>query len=321
MQLRAFTYERQRLGRAAPNAARALSDVIAVYSSHPSAPLSLHARAQKIDFHRLDVLRLPAMRQSIHLLPRKTAHLAFHATPAPASDRKKRMKHFKLTDKRYEQLREQILEAATEPLTLPELREAVGAEPEELKGVSAQMTRDAELVRIGARGLRSNELRYQAVELEPADADEALAWLAGEYLRAFGPVRQKDFAWWAGVTATRAKQALAAHDIEELDGGLLIRGKDRKAFDGAKKPSGVDLLPKWDSYTMGYAPDGRDRFAHPDVVKQCYDFRGDGRPVILVDGQAAGTWDKGVELFDKATAKLRKAVDECLNQVNAFLGT
>ena len=197
---------------------------------------------------------------------------------------------------------------------------AVGPQPDELKGVSAQMARDAELVRIGARGLRSNELRYQAVELEPADADEALAWLAGEYLRAFGPVRQKDFAWWAGVTATRAKQALAANDTEELDGGLLLHSGDRKAFDRAKKPSGVDLLPKWDSYTMGYAPDGRDRFADPAVVKQCYDFRGDGRPVILVDGQAAGVWEKGeVELFDKPTAKLRKAIDERLEAVNAFL--
>ena len=71
---------------------------------------------------------------------------------------------------------------------------------------------------------------------------------------------------------------------------------------------------------MGYAPDGRDRFAEPDVVKQCYDFRGDGRPVILVDGQAAGTWEKGeVELFDKATPKVRKAIDERLDAVRAFL--
>jgi hypothetical protein len=324
-QLRAFTYERQRLGRAAPDSAQALHDVIAVYSSHPSAPLSLHARAKQMDaaaFHRLDVLRVPAMRMSIHLLPRATAHLAFHATPAPPSDRKKRMKHFKFTEERYEALRQQILKAATEPLTLPELREAVGAEPEELKGVSAQMTRDAELVRVGAKGLRSNELRYAAARLEPADPDEALAWLAGEYLRAFGPARQKDFAWWAGVPAGRAKAALAAHESEELDGGLLIRTEDRGAFEKAKKPpkGTVDLLPKWDVYTMGYAPDGRDRFAHPDVVARCYDFRGDGRPVILVDGEAAGTWEKlEVYLFDTATAKVRRAIDERLDAVNAFL--
>jgi len=322
-QLRAFSYERQRLGRAAPNAARALQDVIAVYSSHPTAPLSLHARAEKMDakaFHRLKAVRLPAMRMSIHLLPAKTAHLAFHATPAPAADRKKRMKHFKFTPQRYEALRKQILKAATEPLTLPELREAVGAEPEELKGVSAQMTRDAELVRVGADSLRSNELRYVAVELEDADAEEALAWLAGEYLRAFGPIRVKDFVWWAGVTAGRAKQALAAHDTDEIDGHLIL-ATDVKAFEKAKPAKGVDLLPKWDAYTMGYAPDGRDRFAHPDVVKECYDFRGDGRPVILVDGQAAGTWEKlEPQLFRKAGAGTRKAIDERLEDVKAFLG-
>jgi hypothetical protein len=324
-QLRAFTYERQRLGRAAPNAARALADVIAVYSSHPSAPLSLHVRAKAIDakaFHRLDAVRLPAMRQSIHLLPATTAHLAFHATPAPPADRKKRMKHFKLSDERYEELRAAIRKTATQPLTLPELREAVKAEPEELKGASAQMTRDAELVRVGAAGLRSNELRYVTTELEDADPDEALAWLAGEYLRAFGPARAKDFQWWVGTSAGRAKAALAAHDTEELDGGVLVLTKDVKSFEKAKPPkSTVDLLPKWDAYTMGYAPDGRDRFAHPDVVKQCYDFRGDGRPVILVDGQAAGTWEKlEPDLFDTVPAKTRKLIDERLDAVKDFLG-
>ena len=321
--LRAFTYERQRLGQDAPNAARALTDVIAVYSSHPSAPLSLHARTRRMtaaQFRKLDVLRLPAMRMSIHVLPAKTAHLAFHATPAPPADRKKRMRHFKFTEQRYDELRAQILKAATDPLTLPELREKVGAEPEEFKGISAQMTRDGELLRIGAEGLRSNELGYVANKLEDADADEALAWLAGEYLRAFGPIRVKDFVWWAGVTATRAKQALAAHETEELADGLLIRSEDRSKLEKAKKPEGVDLLPKWDSYTMGYAPDGRDRFAHPDVVKECYDFRGDGRPVILVDGQAAGTWEKGeVDVFEKVPAKTRKAIDERLEAVRAFL--
>ena len=324
-QLRAFTYERQQLGaNAAPDAAKALEDVIAVYSSHPSAPLSLHARARQMDaeaFHRLDVLRVPAMRMSIHMLPAKSAHLAFHATPAPPADRKKRMKHFKFTEERYDELRRKILDVATELLTLPELREAVGAEPDELKGISAQMTRDAELVRLGAKGLRSNELRYVAIELPEADPDDALAWLAGEYLRAFGPVRPKDFQWWAGVTAGRAKRALAAHDTEELDGGLLIGAQDVKAFEQAKPPKNtVDLLPKWDPYTMGYAPDGRDRFAHPDVVKDCYDFRGDGRPVILLDGEAAGTWEKlEPQLFDSLPAKTREAIDERLVAVRAFL--
>jgi winged helix DNA-binding protein len=323
--LRAWTYERQRLGRAAPSAAAALEVVIGVYSAHPSAPLSLHARAAKIDaaaFRRLKAIRLPAMRQSIHLLPEKTAHLAFRATPAPASDRAKRFRHFKLTDARYDELRAQLLEAAREPLTQEELRAATGADANAVKGVSAQMTRDGELVRVASGGLRSNELRYAAADIADADADEALAWLAGEYLRAFGPVRPKDFTWWSGAGARRAKAALAEHDTAELDDGLFILAKDVGAFEKVTPLKGaVDLIPKWDCYEMGYAPDGRDRFAHPDVVKRCYDFRGDGRPVILVDGEAAGTWERmEPEYFDRATKTVRDAVARRLDEIRAFLG-
>jgi hypothetical protein len=319
-------YERQRLDRSAPNGAAALRDVIGVYSAHPSAPLSLHARAAKFDgaaFRRLKAVRLPAMRQSIHLLPEKTAHLPFRATPAPASDRAKRFRHFKLTDKRYVELRAEILAAAHEPLTQEELRDATGVtDAKELKGVSAQMTRDGELVRVAAgTSLRSNELRYRAAEIDDADADDALAWLAGEYLRAFGPIRPKDFQWWAGTTATRAKAALATHETEELDDGYLILAKDRAAFTKARAVKGkVDLLPKWDCLQMGYAPDGRDRFAHPDVIGRCYDSRGDGVPVILVDGAAAGIWPGGeIEMFDSATKTLRAAVEKRLAEVKAFL--
>jgi hypothetical protein len=323
--LRAWTYERQRLGRAAPNAAAALKAVVGVYSAHPSAPLSLHARAAKLDaaaFRRLDAVRLPAMRQSIHLLPRKTAHLAFWAARPPAGDRAKRFRHFGLTDERYEELRRQILKAAKEPLTQEELRDAAGAAAKELKGASAQMTRDGELLRVNTGGLRSNELRYVAADLERADPDEALAWLAGEYLRAFGPARAKDFAWWTGAGAKRAKAALAEHDTSELDDGLLILRKDAGAFEKVKPLKGtVDLLPKWDCLQMGYAPDGRDRFAHPDVIERCYDFRGDGRPVILVDGEAAGTWEREEpEFFDRPAKKVRDAAERRLADVKRFLG-
>ena len=125
-----------------------------------------------------------------------------------------------------------------------------------------------------------------------------------------------------GTSAALPKAALPAHDTEELDGGLLIRTADLEPFEKARPPKGaVDLLPKWDAYTMGYAPGGRDRFAHPDVVKQCYDFRGDGRPVILIDGQAAGTWEKlEPHLFDTVPAKTRKLIGERLDAVRAFLG-
>jgi hypothetical protein len=334
-ELRSWTYERQRLGRAAPSAAAALRDVIAVYSAHPSAPLSLHARTKTLSppsFRGLDALRLPSMRGSLHLMPRDTAHLAFRALPEPPARSARRLKTFGLTDERYAELRDAILaETATEPRTAKDLREATGA-GKALPAVVSAMSREGVLARLGADGLRSNELRYLATDVPDADTDEALAWLAGEYLRAFGPARQADFQWWAGTSAKRAKAALATVDTEELDHDLLIRAEDRAAF--AKKrtpPRGtVDLLPKWDAYTMGLAPDGRARFADPDVVDKLYETSGDGRPVILVDGEAAGVWsvkagkgdalDIGLEPFEKPAKKLRSALDERVDAVRAFLG-
>ena len=183
------------------------------------------------------------------------------------------------------------------------------------------MTRDAELVRVAAGGLRSGELRYVAAEVEEADADEALTWLAGEYLRAFGPIRPKDFTWWSGAGARRAKAALGEHDTVDVGDGLFLLAKDVEAFEKATPLKGtVDLLPKWDCLQMGYAPDGRHRFAHPDVIDRCYDFRGDGIPVILVDGEAAGTWaGMEPEFFESATKKVRDAVAGRLDDVRTFL--
>ena len=117
-QLRWWAYERQRLGRAAPDAKTALRDVVAVYSSHPTAPLALHARAKKLDataFRRLAVLRLPAMRKSIHLMPRATAHLPFRALPEPPARAARRLKTFGLTPARYAVQRQAVLDAATRP--------------------------------------------------------------------------------------------------------------------------------------------------------------------------------------------------------------
>jgi hypothetical protein len=297
-QARRWTYARQRLGQAAPRAGSALRDVIGVYSSHPTAPLSLHARSRGFDaraFGSLDALRLPAMRGSIHLLPRETAHLAFRALPEPAARRAYRLKGFGLSDERCAELLSRVLAAAAaagEPRTPRQLSEEVG---EDVRAVIATATRDGSMVRVGAPGLRSNALRYAPLPVPEADADEALAWLVREYLRAFGPVRRQDAIWWTGTTAARIDRALAEIDTVKLDSDFLLLREDEPGFDrSAGAPAGVvDLLPKWDAYTMGYPSGGRGRFADPDVAERLYDFRGDGLPAILVDGAAAGTWALG----------------------------
>ena len=323
---RAFTYERQRLGRAAPDAPTALREVVGVYSSHPSAPLSLWARSREFDFAAVDGLRLPAMRGSIHLLPRDTAHLAFGAVKVPASVEAARMRYFELTPERYEELREKVLAVAGEPRSSAELKKLVGG-GEEMRYVLGAMGREGQLVRVWAEGLRSNALRWVRPKpaIRRAARGEALVWLAGEYLRAFGPARVADFAWWSGADRKPAAEALAGLDTIELDDGLLLRREDEAAFAAAKRPRGLDLLPKWDALTMGYPRDGRGRFASDDVLDRCYDFRGDGNPLILRDGHAVAAWsmkfagkrmEVSVDWFDGPVKGTREAFEE----LGALLG-
>ncbi|HEV2813456.1 MAG TPA: crosslink repair DNA glycosylase YcaQ family protein [Solirubrobacteraceae bacterium] len=304
--------------------------MVGVYSSHPSAPLSLYARAKDFDFASVDGLRLPAMRGSIHLLPRDTAHLPFRALKVPRSVEESRMRYFKLTPERYEELRAKVLDVADEPRTSAELKKLVGG-GDELRYVLGATAREGLLVRVGAEGLRSNALKWvrPKPKIKPAKADEALAWLAGEYLRAYGPIRREDFAWWSGAERRQADAALAEHDTVELDGGLLLRREDREAFERATKPSGIDLLPKWDMLTMGYRKDGRARFAHDDVVDRCYDFRGDGNPLVLRDGQAVAAWsmkfagkrmEVGVDWFDKPGRREAKATADAFEDLAKLLG-
>ncbi len=267
------------------------------------------------------------MRGAIHLLPHESAHRAFRAVAAsePAHE-----DYSGLTPGEYGKLRTAVLAAAAkEPVTARELRAATAASVT-LAPILNALTREWVLLRLGAHGLRSNELFYVAGSVAEADADESLAWLAEQYLRAFGPARPEDFQWWAGVSATRARTALAGVDTESLDGGLLLRRADAVAFERAALVSGtVDLLPKWDCYTMGYPAGGRGRFADPDIVEELYDPGGDARPVVLIDGSAAGTWavrpGGGLEfelaLYGEPGPAARTALEERAAAIRALLAS
>ena len=325
--LRWFSYGRQRLGRSGRDADAVLRDLVGVYSAHPTAPLSLLARCAPFDadaYRSLHAIRLPAMRGSIHLLPEECAHLAFRATrrgPAGEED------YSEMTPEQYEDLRERLLAAATEPMTARELRAATGTRST-LAPVLNALTREGVLLRVGAHGLRSNELFYVAATVPEADADAALAWLADEYLRAYGPARADDFRWWAGVSAGRARAALDSVETEALDAELLLRRADAAAFDAAVPVTGtVDLLPKWDCYTMGYPAGGRGRFADPDIAEELYDPGGDARPVVLIDGQAAGTWgvrpggalEFELDLYGNPGPAARAALEARATEIRALL--
>ena len=277
------------------------------------------------------------MRKTLFLVPRKNAARVFTAVRLTPREALRGLKRISISEKDYEGIARRVLAAATEPIKARDLQDAAGLDSQELQTVLRALRYEGRLLALAGDSLMMSAHRYVATParmpeaLNAGDPADALAWLSGEYLRAYGPARVADFAWWAGVTKTKAEAALDPHRTVDVGGGLLLRASDEAAFGRVKKLRGaVNLLPKWDAYTMGHAPDGRGRFVHPDVQKPVYTpigtgLAGDGNPVVLVDGEIAGLWsytikeDGHIELFDKLGPTVRRKVDAELDRLVSFL--
>jgi hypothetical protein len=349
--LRAWSYHRQRLGKTGSRLDEVLRDVIGVYSSHPSWPLSLYARVSSFDekaFYKLDeerlAFRVPAMRHSAHMLPRSTAHLAMAATIPPPSDpsweKRYSQKGRSLSRGDYETWKQAILQFVQEPVTAAQVKQGTSVPDEIAKTVLNRMAFEGDLLRVGAQSLRSNIISYVATGdwsdevFVKTDREQALVWLVGEYLRAFGPARVKDFQWWAGVTQTGANAAISALDTVDIGDDNRVRVQDQNEFESFTAPQKdrLDLLPQWDCYTMGYAPDGRQRFVTPDRQDQIYGSLGatggNALGTVLVNGLAHGSWSsrfKGtrmeveLNLFEKLSSVLNEELETQFNEMAALL--
>lgn len=341
--LRAWTYERQRLGAPARTPEEALRAVVAVYATHPTSPLALAVRTRSLTaerYRRIDRtkkgVRLPAMRKTLFLVPAAGAARIFTAAQ-PASQVDKTLSRNNLARAEYERVAKRVLKAAATPSQARELEDEAGVKGGALGAVLRSLRYEGRLLALASDGLMSGTHRYVATaswldeELDLGDRERSLAWLAGQYLSGYGPARVADFAWWAGITKAAARTALDGHDTVDVGEGLLLSRRDEAAFERAKPLKGtVDLLPKWDAYTMGYAPDGRQRFVHPDAQREVYTpigtgLSGDGNPVILVDGEVVGLWaytlkeGPRVEPFDGLGSRTKKRVDERLAALIDFL--
>ncbi|HEV3049287.1 MAG TPA: crosslink repair DNA glycosylase YcaQ family protein [Longimicrobium sp.] len=309
--LRAWSYRRQFLATPADDPMDALRGVVAVYSSHPSAPLSLLCRnrtfgaewlAQAEEARR--VVRLAGPRGSIHLMPVDTAPRIHAAVRQPLEKFAGNLAYAKITWDEYDALKRRMPDILRAPMTPAEAQEAFGMGANLMTALRV-MAYEGRVLRLGG-SLRTDVLRYVSTEawlghpLEEPDADESLRWLAMEYLRAFGPARVKDVAWWIGCSQKRAAEALRDAEVTDVGGGLLLPGELEADFASVEPldADAVAVLPKWDAYTMGYAPDGRQRFVADEHMKLAYSTAkmgagatsGDGNPLLLRGGRAVATW-------------------------------
>lgn len=120
----------------------------------------------------------------------------------------------------------------------------------------------------------------------PVDRDRALAELARRYLAGHGPADARDLVKWAGITLRDARaglDAIAPSLVQRPDGLLDVAGRRPASPPWPPPPR---LLGAFDPLLLGWAS----RELVLEDPQEVLTTNGIIRPVVLIDGRAAGTW-------------------------------
>ena len=164
---------------------------------------------------------------------------------------------------------------------------------------------------------------------KPKARDEALAELAKRYFASHGPATVRDFAWWSGLPAKEAQQAIdSVRPILEsstIDGLTHWSADDRK---GAAKSHVAMLLPNYDEYLIAY----KDRAAFVDQARAANIAARTGGAFanhLMIDGRLAGGWSRTIKPnavhievapYKKLAPAQSRAVSNAADCYGEFLG-
>ncbi len=137
-------------------------------------------------------------------------------------------------------------------------------------------------------GLLSERVPFHKILLK----DESLSELAKRYFASHGPATLKDFTWWSGLSVADATKALS---LVEPDFISVPVGSEKywlKAEDSYFNydSNSAHLMPAFDEFLISY----RDRNASLELVhnRKAISNNGIFYPIIVVNGQVAGTWKR-----------------------------
>ncbi len=145
-------------------------------------------------------------------------------------------------------------------------------------------------------------------EAEETGAQEALMM---DYLRGYGPAREQDYAYWAGLKVSAARKVLkriepglAAVGAAGQKGKLYLPADNLPDLVQTEEVPLVRLLPKFDALMMGHRE--KARFMDEPTRKRVFLPTAEVSATVLVDGRVEGVWNLkkegeawslGVELF------------------------
>ncbi len=241
------------------------------------------------------------------------------------------------------------------PCTIEELTEWL---PILNESVSYRLDQDTGRFRLGARlvpamcaqGLlihaeprgtwRSEVYSYAAVtswlpgmDLEALTPRQALEQIVLDYIGAFGPVTVGDMVHWLGGVRRRhvVSALMGLRDrldhveiLETQRDAYILREDAQGIMASGDQPRFVRFLPPRDGCLMAY----RDpqRFVPPYLMGRAFDWAGDSRAVVLIDGLVQGIWSLHsrphtlvVRLFDRLDPETLALVGEEARSLGHFI--
>jgi winged helix DNA-binding protein len=199
------------------------------------------------------------------------------------------------------------------PLTRAELGEVLqkaGIDPAGQRLPHLLTCAELELV-VCSGGLRGRQQTWALVDdrvppaREPFDRDAALRRLALSYVTSHGPVTERDFAWWSGLTLrdVRAALELARPEIDSVQIDAVefdaVETGGRRYWFGEPPPEQaqpapvVRLLQSYDEYLVAYA-ESRD-LADPHALAASMPRGGLLSTPVVVDGHVTGRWRRSLK--------------------------
>jgi hypothetical protein len=127
-------------------------------------------------------------------------------------------------------------------------------------------------------------------------SEEAIRELVYLYVRGYGPVSFNDTLWWTGIQAAEVSLALNTDprisSFEHAGHRLrLYRATDIECPEtNLAETSGFRFLAYEDPMLKGYF-DTRFRYATPDILAEIFHPTGEVRSTILLNGKVCGTWE------------------------------
>ncbi len=191
------------------------------------------------------------------------------------------------------------------------------------------------LICFGARSGKQHTFTLLAEWLPPVTTAvpmtraEALTELARRFFTSRGPAILQDFVWWSGLSSADAGKGLAL--ARPHLASVAVDGRTYWQAAAAPRASAsahaAYLLPAFDEYLVAY----KDRSAvlDPAFVKKTNAGGGMLNPVIVIDGQVAGTWKRTLKKgtvvvtpswFAPPRSAQKDALNAAAQRYGAFLG-